>query len=131
MSKHQDIIKVINTKCDLLEFSEARRLIELNITELQKPSYYFILNDNATVLLKHILNQTTLSSHPLSRLEQLQIRDINKYCTDFDISMLKRAIKNSLNLLQRADIDLYLNENAKTILASMGAFIQRETKAHS
>ncbi|MBQ0138362.1 MAG: hypothetical protein KBT36_03625 [Kurthia sp.] len=130
MSKIKLIITTINEKCDSLEFSEARRIIELNITELQNPTYYSMLNANASVLVKHILNQINLNLSPLSRLEQHQINEINKHCTNFDISMLKRTIKNCLHLLQRPDIDIYLNESAKTILASMGAFIQRETKAH-
>lgn len=125
MSKMKKIINLINEKCDSLEFGETRRIIELNRDDLQNPTYYFMLNTNAVILLKHILKQINSTIDPLSRLEQHQIREINKHCTNFDISMLKRTIKNCLILLQRPDINLYLNESAKTILASMGAFIQR------
>lgn len=128
MSKIKIIINTINQKCDSLEFGEARRIIELNITELQNSTYYSMLNANACVLLKLILNEINLNLTPLSRLEQHQINEINKHCTNFDISMLKRTIKNCLSLLQRPDIDIYLNESAKTVLASMGAFIRRESK---
>ena len=126
MSKIKIIINNINKNCDELEFGEARRMIELNLKELQNPTYYFMLNSNATVLLKYVLNQEKTNSKPLTRLEQFQINEINKYCTNFDISMIKRTIKNSLGLLQRPDIDQYLNANAKTVLFSMGAFIQKE-----
>lgn len=124
MSKMKIIIKTINEKCDSLEFGEAKRIIELNLNDLQNPTYYYELNTNALTLLKHILNQINTNAVPLSRLEQLQISAINKYCTDFDISMLKRTLKNCLDLLQRPDINLYLNQSAKTVLGSMGAFIQ-------
>ena len=126
MSKIKLIINNINENCDALAFGEARRMIELNIKELQKTSYYLMLNSNATVLLKYVLNQEKANLNPLTRFEQLQINDINKYCTEFDISMLKRTIKNCLGLLQRPDIEQYLNKNAKTVLSSMGAFIQKE-----
>lgn len=126
MSKIQLIIHNINKNCDTLEFGEARRMIELNLNKLQEPTYYFMLNSNATILLKYVLNQQKTNHNPLARLEQFQINEINKYCTNFDISMLKRTIKNCLGLLQRPDIDKYLNENAKTVLSSMGAFIKTE-----
>lgn len=128
MSKIKLIISSINKNCDTSEFGEARRMIELNIKELQNPTYYLMLNSNASILLKHILNQEKQNNKPLSRLEQFQINEINKYCTNFDISMLKRTIKNCLSLLQRSDIDIHLNENSKTILSSMGAFIKNETE---
>jgi hypothetical protein len=128
MSKMKQIITNINTHCESLEFGEARRMIELNLEELQKPAYYVLLNSNATVLFKYVLNQQKENIAPITRLELFQISEINKHCTNFDISMLKRTIKNSLDLLQRPDIDLYLNESAKTVLGSMGAFIQKEIK---
>jgi hypothetical protein len=131
MSKIKQIIKTINDHCESMEFGEARRMIELNIEELQISSNYFSLNSNAVVLLKYILNQEESTVVPLTRLEMLQINEINKHCTNFDISMLKRTIKNSLPLLQRPDITLHLNENAKTILESMGAFIQNEIEQHA
>lgn len=120
------IINKINKNCDALEFWEARRMIELNLEQLQHPENYFQLNSNAMALLKLVVEEKKQAVKPLSRLEQLQIHDINKYSTEFDISMLKRTIRNSLNVLQRPDIEKYLNENAKTILKSMGLFIQRE-----
>lgn len=128
MSKINIIINKINKNCDALEFGEARRMIELNLTELQDLSNYLKLNSNASVLLKYVLDQEKTKLNPLTRLEQFQISEINKYCTEFDISMLKRTIKNCLDLLQRSDIDNYLNANAKTVLASMGAFIQKEIR---
>lgn len=130
MSKINQIIKTINNHCESMEFGEARRMIELNIEELQISSNYFSLNSNAIVLLKYILNQEKTQLKPLTRLEMLQINEINKHCTNFDISMLKRTIKNSLPLLRRPDILMHLNSNAKTILESMGAFIQNELEHH-
>ena len=126
MSKIKQFITIINKNCDALEFGDARRMMELNLEELQQPANYVLLNANATVLLKYILNQKQSTEEPLTRLEMFQISEINKYCTNFDISMLKRTIKNCLHLLQRSDIENYLNANAKTVLSSMGAFIERE-----
>jgi hypothetical protein len=53
----------------------------------------------------------------------LIIDNINKYCSNFDIAMLKRAIKNSFDLLQRPDIFPLLNQDAKIILTDMGAIL--------
>lgn len=123
------IINRINSFCDELEFGEARRIIELNLKPLSNLSYYRLLNENAKVILKHILKQASNKDYkPLTRLEYLKINNINTYCSEFDISMLKRTLKDSIDFIQRPDVNALLNSNAKTILESMGAIIAGSTE---
>jgi hypothetical protein len=118
------VIEKINKACDDFDFINARKLIEYNMNELSKASYYRLLNSNACVLLKHLID--TKNSHQfngVTRTDLLIIDNINKYCSNFDIAMLKRAIKNSFDLLQRPDIFPLLNQDAKIILTDMGAIL--------
>ena len=120
------LIYKINKSCDDLEFVEARRLIQFNLTTLSAPSYYRQLNENAKVLIKHIVNEQNNQDHkPLNRLELLKINNINQYCSDFDISMLKRALRDSLSmdLIQRPDVRNLLNKEAKIVLSTMGVLL--------
>jgi len=55
------------------------------------------------------------------RVNLLTIKKINEYSSNFDIAMLKRTLKNSFELMQRSDVLLLLNNDAKIILDNMGA----------
>lgn len=119
------LIFKINKSCDDLDFIEARRLIEFNIIKLSESVYYKLLNENAKVLVKHILKEQTNKDYPpLTRLDRLKINNINLFCSDFDISMLKRALKDSIDLIQRPDVEQLLNNDAKIVLKTMGAFLE-------
>lgn len=117
------IIVNINNSCDNLEFVEARRLIQLNLAKLSMATYYNLLNNNAKALIKMIVKEQENGAEPLTRLELLKLNDINKYCKDFDIAMLKRALKDSIDLIHRKEAQIQLTENAKYILETMGALL--------
>lgn len=119
------VIYHINHHCDELEFVEARRLIEMHKQKLSESKYYKLLNTDAKVLLKHVLDEEKYSKEgePLTRLELMVLNNINAYCRDFDISMLKRTLKNYLYLLQREDAWRLLNNDAQSLLTSIGAIL--------
>lgn len=117
------IITNINHCCDNLEFVDARRLIQLNLVKLSSATYYNLLNNNAKALVKLILKEHEDGNEPLTRLELLKLNDINKYSKDFDISMLKRTLKDAVDLIQRKEAQVQLTENAKYILQTMGALL--------
>lgn len=122
--KTKAMVLRINKSCDALEFAEARRLIEFNISLLSNAIYYQMLNTNAKVLFKHVINEHHNNSEVgLSRLELLKIQNINHYCSSFDISMLKRSLKDSMELIQRPNVFSLLNSDAKIVLKSMGALL--------
>ncbi|GLC88420.1 hypothetical protein [Lysinibacillus piscis] len=120
------IITKLNKACDDMDFVSARVLIETNLVKLSEGKYYRLLNTNGQVLLKHILANSKNSqkgSNPLTRAELLIINRVNEYCTNFDIPMLKRTLKTSLELMQREEITPLLNSDAKIILHDMGALL--------
>lgn len=118
------IIANINSSCDNLEFGEARRLIEFNLQKLLMATYYNLLNSNARALVKQIHNEhTSGEAVQLTRLELLKLNDINRYCQDFDISMLKRTLKDSIDLIHREEAQKLLSDNTKYILQTMGALL--------
>jgi len=124
------VIANINTNCDNLEFGEARRLIEFNLSNILNTSYYNLLNSNARALVKQIDHEHMLGDGvQLTRLELLKLNDINKYCQNFDIPMLKRTLKDSIDLIHRKEAQLLLTDNSKYILQTMGALLV-ENKAH-
>ncbi|WP_054768078.1 hypothetical protein [Lysinibacillus parviboronicapiens] len=47
----------------------------------------------------------------------------NEYCSNSDISMLKRTLKTSFELVQRPDVLPLLNNDARIILDDMGALL--------
>lgn len=120
------IVVKVNKACDDLDFVSARGLIEANLLKLSEAKYYRLLNASGRVLIKHVLadnrgqNETKIS---LTRTDLLVINKINEYCSNFDISMLKRTLKNSLELVQRTDVLPLLNNDAKIILDDMGALL--------
>ena len=114
------VIVKINKACDEVDFVSARILIEGNIKQLSEGINYRQLNSNAQILIKHVLSDHTGDSNKLSRTEMLTIHNINQYCSEFNISMLKRTLKNSLVLKQREDVAPLLNKDAKIILENMG-----------
>lgn len=115
------VVTKINYLCDELEFSHARKFIENNLDKLKERRICDKLNSNAKALLKHVTQDLeTLNKKGLTRLDMLKINEINKYCTDFDISMLKRTLKDNLGLLYREEVYNYLTNNAKYILETMG-----------
>ncbi|MCT6931021.1 hypothetical protein ACQKG7_13190 [Lysinibacillus fusiformis] len=118
-------ITKVNKACDDLDFVSARVLIETNLLKLSEAKYYRLLNTSARVLIKHVLanRQTQQECTKLSRADMLTIHKINEYCSNFDISMLKRTLKNSFELVQRPDIMPLLNNDAKIILDNMGALL--------
>ncbi|MFJ7731420.1 hypothetical protein ACIQXF_05930 [Lysinibacillus sp. NPDC097231] len=120
------IITKINKACDDLDFVSARVLIETNLMKLSEAKYYRLLNASGRVLIKHVLadskNQGEAKSK-LTRADLLIINKINEYCSNFDISMLKRTLKNSFELVQRSDVLPLLNNDAKIILDDMGALL--------
>lgn len=119
----------INKNCDTLEFAEARRLIEFNLPALSHATYYKMMNTNAKVLFKHVINESNKNEQPLTRLELLKIQNINHFCTAFDISMLKRSLKDSMDLIQKPNVYNLLNSDAKIVLKSMGALLDIENQS--
>ncbi|MFJ7950135.1 hypothetical protein ACIQZG_01270 [Lysinibacillus sp. NPDC096418] len=122
-------IAKVNTACDNLEFVNARAIIEINLLKLSEAKYYRLLNANAKVLIKHVISDSKVNdgtNNKLTRADLLTINKINEYCSNFDISMLKRTLKNSFELVQRSDVHPYLNKDAKIILADMGALLGME-----
>lgn len=119
------IITKINKACDDLDFVSARVLIETNLLKLSEARHYRLLNSNGRVLIKHVLadNKKEESENKLTRNDLLTIKKINEYCSNFDISMLKRTLKSSFDLVQREDILPLLNNDAKIILDNMGALL--------
>ncbi|MEK5232732.1 hypothetical protein MHB42_13275 [Lysinibacillus sp. FSL K6-0232] len=119
------IITKVNRACDDLDFVSARVLIETNLLKLSEAKYYRLLNTSGRVLIKHILasNSEQKEETKLSRTDLLTIHKINEYCSNFDISMLKRTLKNSFELVQRSDVLPLLNNDAKIILDNMGALL--------
>lgn len=114
----------INKACDELDFTEARRLIEANLTKLSEAKHYRLLDENAKTLIKHVIADNDKDdSDKLTRTELLTINNINMYCTNFDISMLKRTLRNSIELLQRPAVLPLLNNDARIILDNMGAVL--------
>lgn len=122
------IISKINKACDDLDFVSARVLIETNLLKLSEAKQYRLLNSNGRVLIKHVLHvlansKEETSENKLTRNDLLTIKKINEYCSNFDISMLKRTLKSSFDLVQRDDILPLLNNDAKIILDNMGALL--------
>lgn len=118
------IIFQINKSCDDLDFIGARQLIEMNLSRLSEAKNYRMLNMNAKTLIKHVIEDNSNENRKkLTRTELLTINNINEYCTHFDISMLKRTLRDSIELLQRPDVLPLLNSDAKIILENMGAIL--------
>lgn len=120
------IVVKVNKACDDLDFVNARGLIEANLLKLSEAKYYRLLNESGRVLIKHVLannNEPNAAKKTLTRTDLLIINKINEYCSNFDISMLKRTLKNSLDLVQRSDVLPLLNNDAKIILDDMGALL--------
>jgi len=120
------IVVRVNKACDELDFVNARGLIEANLLKLSEAKYYRLLNESGRVLIKHVLannNNQNAAKKALTRADMLVINKINEYCSNFDISMLKRTLKNSLELVQRSDVLPLLNNDAKIILDDMGALL--------
>ncbi|WP_285398201.1 hypothetical protein [Lysinibacillus sp. fls2-241-R2A-57] len=118
------IITRINKACDDIDFVSARVLIETNLMKLSEAKHYRLLNANGRVLIKHVLvdrKDPVESKNKLTRTDLLTINKINEYSSNFDIAMLKRTLKNSFELMQRSDVLLLLNNDAKIILDNMGA----------
>lgn len=123
------IIVKVNRACDDLEFVNARAIIEANLLKLSEAKYYRLLNTNAKVLIKHIITDSKINggtNNKLTRTDLLTINKINEYCSNFDISMLKRTLKNSFELVQRPEVRPHLNKDAKIILDDMGALLGME-----
>ncbi|MFJ5764931.1 hypothetical protein ACIP9C_06200 [Lysinibacillus sp. NPDC093210] len=120
------IVVKVNKACDDLDFINARGLIEANLLKLSEAKYYRLLNASGRVLIKHVLansNGQNEVKKTLTRTDLLVINKINEYCSNFDISMLKRTLKNSFELVQRSDVLPLLNNDAKIILDDMGALL--------
>ncbi|WP_155591784.1 hypothetical protein [Lysinibacillus cavernae] len=119
------IVTKVNKSCDDLDFVSARVLIETNLLKLSEARYYRLLNTSGRVLIKHVLANAhrQTDNTKLSRTDLLTINKINEYCSNFDISMLKRTLKNSFELVQRPDVLPLLNSDAKIILDNMGALL--------
>lgn len=118
------IIVKINKNCDDLDFSSARKLIEMNLSRLSETINYMLLNANAKTLVKHVIEEKSHdNNNTLTHIQLLQINNINNYCTTFDISMLKRTLRDSTELIQRPDVLPLLNKDARMILESMGEIL--------
>lgn len=101
-------------------------MIEANLLKLSEAKYYRLLNTNAQVLIKYIVAESKEhngTKKQFTRSELIIVNEINKYCTNFDISMLKRTLKNSFELVQRPEVLPFLNNDAKIILNDMGALL--------
>lgn len=118
------IIVKVNKACDDLDFISARQLIEINIIKLSEAKNYRLLNLNAKTLIKHVIkDNSNVNDQKLTRKDMLIINNVNEYCTNFNISMLKRTLRDSIELLQRPDVFPYLNKDARFILDNMGAIL--------
>lgn len=120
------IITKINKACDDIDFVSARVLIETNLIKLSEAKYYRLLNASGRVLIKHVLANSKVqveSNNKLTRTDLLTIKKINEHCSNYDISMLKRTLKNSFELMQKSDVLPLLNNDAKIILDNMGALL--------
>ena len=118
------IIVRVNKACDDLDFIGARQLIEMNLIKLSEAINYKLLNMNAKTLIKHVINENSSeNNNKLTRKDLLIINNINNYCTNFDISMLKRTLRDSIVLLQRPDVLPLLNKDARLILDNMGVIL--------
>ncbi|MGE7841300.1 hypothetical protein ACQKNX_10945 [Lysinibacillus sp. NPDC093712] len=120
------VVVKVNKACDDSDFVNARGLIEANLLKLSEAKYYRLLNASGRVLIKHVLansNGQNEVKKTLTRTDLLVINKINEYCSNFDISMLKRTLKNSFELVQRSDVLPLLNNDAKIILDDMGALL--------
>ena len=118
------IVIKVNKACDDLDFVGARQLIEMNLIKLSEAKNYRLLTTNAKTIIKHVIKDNSNENHnKLSRKELLTINNINEYCTNFDISMLKRTLRDSIELLQRPEVLPLLNKDARFILENMGALL--------
>lgn len=118
------IIVKVNKACDDVDFIGARQLIEMNLIKLSEAINYKLLNMNAKTLIKHVINENSSeNNNKLTRKDLLIINNINKYCTNFDISMLKRTLRDSIVLLQRPDVLPLLNKDTRLILDNMGVIL--------
>lgn len=117
------IIVKVNKACDDIDFITARQLIEKNIIKLSEAVNYRLLNTNAKALIKHVIQDNDENYNKLTRKDLLIINNINQFCTNFDISMLKRTLRNSMSLIQRPDVLPLLNNDAKIILGNMGVIL--------
>lgn len=118
-----EIVK-INHNCDNLEFVLARKLIEQNLTKLSEATYFRLLNSNARTLIKIVVDEkNNTKEDALTRLNYLTISNINEFSRNFDISMLKRTLKDNMALIQREDVQQILSKDAKIVLESLGAII--------
>lgn len=127
------IIAKVNKASDDMEFVNARLMIEANLLKLSEAKYYRLLNTNAQVLIKHIVAENKEhdgTKKQLTRSDLLTVNKINEYCTNFDISMLKRTLKNSFELVQRPEVLPLLNSDAKIILNDMGALLGMQYQVH-
>lgn len=127
------IIAKVNKDCDDLDFVHARSMMEANLLKLSEAKYYRLLNTNAQVPIKHIVAENKEhngTTKQLTRSELLIINKINEYCTNFDVSMLKRTLKNAFDLVQRPEVLPLLNSDAKIILNDMGALLGMQYQVH-
>ncbi|RSK29420.1 hypothetical protein EJF36_16460 [Bacillus sp. HMF5848] len=114
-----ELINKINSCVEALDFVSARKYIEENISIVESNKY--LLKRNARDILKFLTQQIESGYQTLSRKELATLNAINTYAYNFDLRGIKNIVKNESTLLIRSDIESYLNSDAVTILAGMGA----------
>jgi len=112
-----ELMKKINQSMDKLDLVSARRLIEENFELISENRN--LLQRNARSLFEILKNNNESAINTLTRKEMNIIYSINAHASNFDVRGLKLSIKNNPELLVRKDIEHYLNEDAKTLLAGM------------
>ncbi|SDJ24107.1 hypothetical protein [Salimicrobium halophilum] len=114
----KNVIETINEKTEELDFSSARKYIEVNLTEVTDQKHK--LSRNARGILEHILNQREKGEESLTREEIGEIQVVNTYARRFDVRALKMFLKGKEKLFLKSETRGYLNNDAKTLLLSLG-----------
>ena len=113
MNLHE-VVKMINTCVDELDFVTARKYMEDNIDMLN--GHRRRLDWNAQELLDFVMTseRDTLTQH-----EFKIIHAINDYASQFNIRSFKSLVKDHVALVSRPDTFTYLNEDSRALLSGM------------
>jgi hypothetical protein len=114
----RELITQINKSVEELDYANARKYIENNITILNKNKN--VLKGNARELLEFLTDRLNSDYEPLTRQEMTTISAINSYASKFELRQIKMIIKEKAPLFSRKDVVEYLNKDAKVILEGMG-----------
>ncbi|QAS53555.1 hypothetical protein [Halobacillus litoralis] len=118
MQKYE-LFKKVNKSVEEMDLVTARTYMEENFEALDENKHQ--LNRNARELLKFFAEKREKGEKPLTRQELSDLNSMNIYSTRFDVRGLKLLIKDKESLLMKKEALGYLNSDAKTLLAGMGA----------